>query len=173
MTDLQGIFQPCRSIPSLPIEQWQALQGPVPQATDEEALQEILGCPQGMQLLYGSLCTNHRPGTTSRETPVDAVTYLKGLVAGAELQKLSVKTATMKLRDNSFQERASWLQEHTGYRDVMSCTPEDLIVYLTTHWLSVHAGCSSSKDGMKYGLLHLSPASILLLPTTTVLLYQQ
>ena len=59
------------------------------------------------------------------------------------MQQQAVKAATAKARQAAAIELAEWLHT-TGIRTMQSATPEDMLEYLTHHWLPIHAGSATS-----------------------------
>ena len=59
------------------------------------------------------------------------------------VQQQAVKAATAKARQAAASEVAEWLHT-TGIRTMQSATPENMLVYLTHHWLPNHAGLATS-----------------------------
>jgi len=80
--------------------------------------------------------------------------YGKGLACAADLQQQAVKAATAKARQTAVIELTEWLHT-TGIRTMQSATPEDMLVYLTQHWLPNHAGLATSA-----GELIAAPSSL-------------
>ena len=72
----------------------------------------------------------------------------------ADLQQQAVKAATVEARQAAVIELAEWLHT-TGIRTTQSATPEDMLVYLTQHWLPNHAGLATSA-----GELIAAPSSL-------------
>ncbi len=117
------------------------LQGQVPQwLTDPTALTQI----------YASLCTAQvqPPSLPPMDAGTCQVTYLLGLSQARALQEQSVAAKTLQQRHKNARELADWLQSTNIGRTLHSCLPEDIMVYLTTHWLPRHAG-TTTKSGHK------------------------
>jgi len=56
-----------------------------------------------------------------------------------------VKESTRKARTTAVRKLADWLQANAiCKRSLLTVTPEDLLVYLTQHWLPNHAGSGTS-----------------------------
>ena len=75
-------------------------------------------------------------------------TYLSGLAQAQALQEQAVAPNTLQHRHQNARELADWLQSTNIGRTVYTCVPEDILVYLTTHWLPNHAG-SATNSGTK------------------------
>ncbi len=75
-------------------------------------------------------------------------TYLLGLSQAHALQEQSVAAKTLQQRHKNARELADWLQSTNIGRTLHSCLPEDIMVYLTTHWLPRHVG-TTTKLGHK------------------------
>ena len=74
--------------------------------------------------------------------------HSKGLAAAAAIQRMSVKISTLDARSKAVSELTSWLQtiHASDSKTLANIVPEDLLVYLTQHWLPNHAG-SFTADG--------------------------
>lgn len=73
-------------------------------------------------------------------------TYLLGLSQAHSLQEKSVAAKTLQQRHRNARELADWLQSTNLGRTLHNCLPEDIMVYLTMHWLPAHAG-TTTKTG--------------------------
>lgn len=104
--------------------------------------------PSNLTKVYVSLCATPTdlPNTAQQSQQQVADLYGKGLAAAAELQKQAVKPDTVKLRQSAIRELADWLQSKQAAcnRTVHTAIPEDILVYLTQHWLPSHAGSITS-----------------------------
>ena len=113
--------------------------------------------PKLISLHYSKLCatsiTPHPKATQLSKTQCLDL-YGKGLACAADLQQQAVKAATVKARQAAVIELAEWLHT-TGIRTMQSATPEDMLVYLTQHWLPHHAGSATSA-----GELTAAPSSL-------------
>ena len=65
---------------------------------------------------------------------------MQGMQRATALQRKAVTRTTQQMRDKTLQEFSTWLALRVQHRDVQNCTPEDVAVYLTMHWMKVHAG---------------------------------
>jgi len=82
--------------------------------------------------------------------------YSKGLTEATSLQQKSVKESTRKARTTAVRKLADWLQANAiCKRSLLTVTPEDLLVYLTQHWLPNHA-----RSGTSAGELIAAPSSL-------------
>ena len=93
--------------------------------------------------LYCSLCATpiNRSNTPQLSQQAVADLYGKGLAAAADLQRKAVKPDTLKTSQAAIRELADWLQskQTACNRTVLIVIPEDILVYVTQHWLPNHA----------------------------------
>ena len=73
-------------------------------------------------------------------------TYILGLSKAHVLQEQAVAAKTMQ---QNARELADWLHNPRNGRTMHICLPEDIMVYLTTHWLRTHAGTTTTKTRLK------------------------
>ena len=93
--------------------------------------------------------TQTPPAPTAIMAPATCqATYLSGLSQAHALQEQSVAPKPLQQRHRNARELADWLQSTNTGRTLQNCTPEDLMVYLTTQWLPNHAG-TTTKTGHK------------------------
>jgi len=103
--------------------------------------------PQHISLQYSKLCA-------TSITPLKHHSSAKHNACAADLQQQAVKAATVKARQAAVVELAERLNT-TGIRTMQSAIPEDMLVYLTQHWLPNHAESSTSA-----GELIAAPSSL-------------
>ena len=113
------------------------LQGQVPQWLTD---------PHRLSHLYAHLTAapTPQPNTGIMDTSTCHATYLLGLNQAQHLQAHSVAPKTLKQRHQNARELADWLHSTNTGRTLQTCLPEDVMVYLTTHWLPNHAGSATS-----------------------------
>ena len=70
--------------------------------------------------------------------------FMQGIQRATALQRKAVTRTTQQMRDKALQEFSNWLAVRVQHRNVHSCTPEDFAVYLTMHWMEVHAGTGAA-----------------------------
>ena len=78
------------------------------------------------------------------DTSTCQATYLLGLNQAQQFQAHSVAPKTLKQRHHNARELADWLHSTNTGRTLQTCLPEDVLVYLTTHWLPNHAGSATN-----------------------------
>ena len=96
-----------------------------------------------------SLCThdsspNPQPNTGIMDTSTCQATYLLDLKQAQNLQAHSVAPKTLKQHHQNARELADWLHSTNTGRTLQTCLPEDVMVFLTTHWLPNHAGSATN-----------------------------
>ena len=106
--------------------------------------------PASLAKVYVNMCATPLDSSITAQQSQQHVADLsgKGLAAAAELQKQAVKTDTLKTQQPAIGELADWLQSKQAAcnRTVHNAIPEDILVYLTQHWLPNHAGSSASNE---------------------------
>ncbi len=104
--------------------------------------------PNSLSKHYSSLCATTITSCSSPKlTPWQCTDlYNKGLTTAANLQQKSVKAAAVKARKTAARELAHWLQtiHAAGNKTLLTIAPEDMLVYLTQHWLPNHAGSATA-----------------------------
>lgn len=113
------------------------LQGQVPQ---------WLADPQCLSQFYANMTAANTPTPTTHlmDTSTCQATYLLGLNQAQHFQAHSVAPKTLKQRHQNARELADWLHSTNTGRTLHTCLPEDVMVYLTTHWLPNHAGSTTN-----------------------------
>ena len=103
--------------------------------------------PSSIAQHYSHLTTHskHTPAHTQLNQQQCTSLYSQGLAAAANLQQQAVKPATLQARSGAAKELADWLftTEAVTERTMLTAVPEDILVYLTEHWLPAHAGSST------------------------------
>ena len=98
--------------------------------------------------VYSQLCATSTSSSTGPQLSSQQVVnlYSKGLAAAADIQQQSVKASTLKVRQSAMRELADWLHSThaASNRTVMTSIPEDILVYLTQHWLPNHGGAETA-----------------------------
>lgn len=126
----------------------------MPQAKEvgaAERIGEILQQPENVQVIYRQLCSRAEDyaGKHAGMHELTSWEYLAGLQLAASIQRMAVTEATQKNRDKALAELKDWLQLSKQGRDLDTCIPEDIMVYLTTWWAQQHDGCETA-DGSRF-----------------------
>ena len=102
--------------------------------------------PQLLSQLYAHMTAapTPQPNTGTMDSSTWQATYLLGLNQAQNLQAHSVAPKTLKQRHLNARELADWLHSTNTGRTLLTCLPEDVMVYLTTHWLPNHAGSATN-----------------------------
>jgi integrase len=85
-----------------------------------------------------------------------AAVYQRGLAAAARTVEASLAASTYSRQESAAREFSAWLARYGGGRTVLDCTPDDVLVYITAHWLPGHSGRQSSEPGPSAVKSHLS-----------------
>lgn len=96
--------------------------------------------PAGITSYYAQLCCTAAapPMGIPVTSETFASTYQQGLKAASALQQQAVKASTTKARGAVTRELMEWL--NSMHRPLATALPEDILVFLTQHWLPNHAG---------------------------------
>jgi integrase len=82
--------------------------------------------------------------------------YRRGLAAAAQTVAASLAASTFARQEAAAREFTAWLCCFGGGRTILDCSPDDVLVYLTEHWLPRHAGRQSDVPGPSAVKSHLS-----------------
>ena len=92
-----------------------------------------------MQL--GAFCTPALPAARMDAASAQLM-FQQGLTQGQARVSNVWEAATVQRHTKAMQELDSWLQQlpASWSKNLMTCTPADIVVYMESHWLSQHAG---------------------------------
>ena len=105
--------------------------------------------PWMARLVCSTLCTaNLAESQAGAAAPSpsnsDGAIFMQGIQRATDLQRKAVTRTTQQMRDKALQEFSNWLALRMQHRIVQTFTPEDFAVYLTMHWVEVHAGTGTA-----------------------------
>ena len=97
---------------------------------------------------YSSMCATNTPTSSTPKLSLQHCEslYSKGLATAVDIQQKAMKASTLTASRAAAKELAEWMHSmHTVTgRTMLTAIPEDILVYLTQHWLLNLAGSSTA-----------------------------